>query len=316
MFDLRPAVYVIGLLVAALGGAMGVPMMIDLYDGNGHGSVFALSAVLTMVCGASLALATANSATSGLTIQQTFFLTTGVWVILPIFGALPFILGATGARPVDAYFEAMSGLTTTGATAFSGLENLPRGLNLWRAMSQWFGGIGIVVVAMAFLPVMRVGGMQFFRSEAFDTFGKVLPRAAEIASRISVIYIILTFVCFVSYRLVGMDTYRAAFHALTTMSTGGFSDSDASFAAFKGLPEYVCTFFMLCSALPYVRYVQLIDGSARPLFDDSQIRAFFGTLLAVVAAMVVYRIWQSSIGGERAFREAAFNIVSIMTGTG
>jgi trk system potassium uptake protein TrkH len=141
-----------------------------------------------------LTLSCANAVTAGLSIQQTFLLTTGVWLVLPIFGALPFVFGAieadgSGARFVDAFFEAMSGLTTTGSTAFTGLDALPVGINLWRGLLQWFGGIGIIVVAMVFLPELRVGGMQIFRSEAFDTMGKILPRATEIAARISVIYL-------------------------------------------------------------------------------------------------------------------------------
>jgi hypothetical protein len=172
--------------------------------------------------------ACANGVTAGLSIQQTFLLTTGVWLVLPIFGALPFVFGAieadgSGARFVDAFFEAMSGLTTTGSTVFTGLDGLPVGINLWRGLLQWFGGIGIIVVAMVFLPELRVGGMQIFRSEAFDTMGKILPRATEIAARISVIYLALTVVCGLTYGALGMPAFDALMHALTTISTGGFS---------------------------------------------------------------------------------------------
>lgn len=199
MLDLRPVGYVIGLLIAVLGGAtMLVPPMggVDLVFGRPDWIVFLQSAVVTMLVGGSIALATSNvvGGQGGLTLQQTFILTTGVWVALPLFGAIPFILGQVDARGgVDAIFEAMSGLTTTGATVFSGLDAMPEGgVLLWRSMLQWFGGIGIIVVAMVFLPELRIGGMQIFRSEAFDTMGKVLPRAAEIAGRITWIYIALT----------------------------------------------------------------------------------------------------------------------------
>ena len=142
-----------------------------------------------MLTGGLISLACANAVTGRMHIQQIFLLTTAVWAVLPLFGAIPFIQGATDASFTDAYFEAMSGLTTTGSTVFSGLDALPEGLLLWRSMLQWFGGIGIIVVAMVFLPELRVGGMQIFRSEGFDTDGKVLPRAAEIASRISIVYL-------------------------------------------------------------------------------------------------------------------------------
>ena len=192
MFDLRPVGYVIGLLVTMLGFAMLLPLVVDLGEGMGHWPAFAESAMITILVGGILSLSCANAVRQGLTIQQTFILTTGVWLMLPIFGALPFVFGATEARYVDAFFEAMSGLTTTGSTVFYGLETLPKGLLLWRGILQWLGGIGIIVVAMVFLPELRVGGMQIFRSEGFDTLGKILPRATEIASRISVIYVGLT----------------------------------------------------------------------------------------------------------------------------
>ncbi|BDY16434.1 hypothetical protein Sulfitobl28_24040 [Sulfitobacter pontiacus] len=167
MLDLRPVGYVIGLLVSVLGIAMIVPMLVDIAEGRGHWPVFVEAGLITMLGGSMIALACANGVKEGLTIQQTFLLTTAVWLMLPLFGALPFMLGATEARFVDAVFEAMSGMTTTGSTVFSGLDDLPKGLLLWRAILQWLGGIGIIVVAMVFLPELRVGGMQIFKSEAF-----------------------------------------------------------------------------------------------------------------------------------------------------
>src|SRR6056297_375917 len=221
MIDLRPVGYVIGLLVLALGLTMVLPMLVDIAEARGHWPVFAESAVITMLIGGLVALACRNGVREGLTIQQTFLVTTSVWVALPLFGALPFILGATEARVVDAVFEAMSGLTTTGSTVFSGLETLPRGLLLWRGLMQWLGGIGIIVVAMVFLPELRVGGMQIFRTEAFDTMGKILPRASSIASQISLIYFGLTLACMIAYMIFGMGVFDALVHAMTTVATGG-----------------------------------------------------------------------------------------------
>ena len=152
MLDLRPVGYVIGLLVAVLGAAMVLPMLVDLAEGREHWPVFLQAALFTVLCGGLVALTCSNGVHEGLTIQQTFLLTTGVWVALPLFGAIPFVLGETDARFVDAFFEAMSGLTTTGSTVFTGLETLPKGLLLWRGILQWLGGIGIIVVAMVFLP--------------------------------------------------------------------------------------------------------------------------------------------------------------------
>jgi trk system potassium uptake protein TrkH len=316
MFDLRPVGYVIGLLLAVLGATMAFPLAVDLFDGNGHWPAFLQAMVLTAVAGGLLALASANGVEEGLTIQQTFVLTTGVWLALPVFAALPFVFGATEARYVDAFFEAMSGLTTTGSTVFSGLDDLPRGLLLWRSMLQWFGGIGIIVVAMVFLPELRVGGMQIFRSEAFDTMGKILPRAAQIAARISAIYIGLTLACAGAYAIVGMGLFDAVNHAFTTLSTGGFSTRDASFGAYQGVAEYVAAVFMVLASLPFVRFVQMLGGQARPLFADSQVRAFMGAITVLVLVVAAYRVIVNLDNPEHAFREAIFNVTSIMSGTG
>lgn len=316
MLDLRPVGYVIGLLVLCLGATMLLPLMVDIAEGREHWPVFMESMILTMLTGGLIALACRNGVKSRLTLQQIFLLTTGVWVALPIFGALPFVLGETQARAVDALFEAMSGLTTTGSTVFVGLDSLPKGLLLWRGLLQWLGGVGIIVVAMVFLPELRVGGMQLFRSEAFDTGGKILPRAGAIASQISVIYLGLTLACIVTYIVLGMNTFDATVHALTTVSTGGFANYDASFGVFSGLPEYAAAFFMILAALPFVRYVQLLNGSAKPLMRDSQVHAFLLVIavLVVVTALVLTSIFPHH--WERAVREALFNIVSIMSGTG
>jgi len=306
----------VGLLVAVLGLAMIIPILVDLAEGRGQWWVFVESALITTLGGGMIALASANGVREGLTIQQTFMLTTGVWLMLPLFGALPFVLGATDASVTDAMFEAMSGLTTTGATVLTGLEDLPKGLLIWRGILQWLGGIGIVVVAMVFLPELRVGGMQIFKSESFDTFGKILPRAGQIATQISVIYLWLTLACMLSYLALGMSTFDATVHALTTVSTGGFSNYDASFSTFSGPAEYVAAIFMILAALPFVRYVQLINGNPVALHRDPQVRGFFMTLTFLV--VIVFFVLRSgtTYESERILREAIFNITSIISGTG
>ena len=316
MLDLRPVFYVIGLLVAVLGVAMVLPLLVDLAEGRQHWPAFLMSGVVTVLIGGFTALSSRNGLRAGLNIQQTFLLTTGVWLALPIFGALPFMLGATEARFVDAFFEAMSGLTTTGSTVFSDLQDLPKGLLLWRGILQWLGGIGIIVVAMVFLPELRVGGMQIFRSEGFDTFGKILPRATEIASRISVIYLALTLICALAYLASGMSVFDASVHAMTTIATGGFANYDASFGAFGPATEYAATLFMLLAALPFVRFVQLSAGTARPLLQDSQIRTFMGTALVIVCLVASWNLVRQDGSGEEAIRKALFNAVSLLTGTG
>jgi len=316
MIDLRPVGFVIGYLVVALGLAMLFPFFADWIEGREDISTFAISSIITTLSGATLILACEDRRSPGLTLQQTFLLTSSVWVILPIFGALPFIIGAPGAGFTDAFFEAMSALTTTGSTVFTELEMLPAGTLLWRGLMQWMGGIGIIVVAMVFLPTLRVGGMQIFRSEAFDTMGKILPRAAEIARSIAVIYLVLTLACMLCYSWTGLAFFDALVHSMTTVATGGMANTDASFGAYKGATEYVATVFMLLASLPFVRYVQLVAGTAQPLVRDSQVRAFFGMIAMVVVVLTIWQVWVLDRGVEVSLREALFNAASITTGTG
>ncbi len=315
MIDIRPVINVIGILVALLGLTMAFPMAVDILRDNDHWVIFLRSGVITIVLGGLMYFLTPSAGEKGLSLQQTFLLTTGVWVALPVFGAIPFVAGATDASFTDAFFEAMSGLTTTGATVFSGLDDLPEGLLFWRAILQWLGGIGIIVVAMVFLPELRVGGMQIFRSEGFDTFGKILPRATEIASRVAWLYVGLTAACATLYLATGMNTFDAVSHAMSTVATGGFSTRDASFAAFSPGAEYVGAVFMCLAALPFVRYVQLLDGKPGPLFRDSQVTAFLLIVFFSVAALSMW-LWSLQVDWEAGFRKALFNAVSIITGTG
>jgi trk system potassium uptake protein TrkH len=314
--DVRPVGYVIGLLVAVLGAAMLVPLLVDFAEGRGQWPVFLQSAVITILGGTAIALACASGVREGLTIQQTFLLTSSVWVALPLFGAIPFILGDTDARVVDAVFEAMSGLTTTGGTVFTGLDTMPKGLLIWRAILQWLGGIGIIVVAMVFLPELRVGGMQIFRSESFDTLGKILPRAGQIATQISGLYVAFTLICALVYLALGMSVFDATAHAMTTISTGGFANYDASFGVFKGPIEYAAGIFIVLAALPFVRYVQLINGNPLALHRDPQVRGFVMTIAVLVSLLLLLLEEGVHLDHEEALREAFFNVTSIISGTG
>lgn len=316
MIDLRPVAYVIGLLLACFGVAMLVPMAVDLWVGNANWIAFAEAAAITFLAGTTLTLACANADRSRLSLQQTFLLTTGVWVALPVFAALPFALGEVDASYTDAFFEAMSGLTTTGSTVLSGLEDTAEGTLLWRGLLQWFGGIGIIVVAMVFLPELRIGGMQIFRSEGFDTAGKILPRAREIATSIAGVYLLITLTCGVCYLLAGKGGFDAVVHAMTTVATGGFANSDASFGDFGAGVQYVAIAFMILAALPFVRFVQMISGTARPLVQDRQVHAFLLIALALVLLIAGLRWLAEGRLDEASLRAALFNAVSLLTGTG
>ncbi|THD82265.1 TrkH family potassium uptake protein [Aliigemmobacter aestuarii] len=316
MIDLRPVGYIIGLLLVALGALMLFPMALDQFSGDPNWRAMLEAAIITATSGGVLALACANATVRGLTLQQSFILTTGVWVALPAFGALPLILGAPGLDPVDALFESVSGMTTTGTTVIAGLDGLPRGANLWRGMLQWLGGLGIVIVAMIFLPVMKVGGMQFFRSEGFDTLGKILPRALDISTALIQIYLALTVACAVTFFALGMNGFDAVMHALTTVSTGGFSSYDRSFGAFVGAPEYAAVVFMILASLPFIRFVQVMQGQYAPLWRDPQVRAYLRWTAYATLAVALYELVHIGGSVEPVLRESLFNVVSTFSGTG
>src|SRR6056297_2557940 len=316
MFDVRPVGYLVGLMVTAMGATLALPLLVDIAEGRGHWPVFAESMIVTCMIGALVALACRNSVGKGLTIQQAFLLTTLVWVMLPLFGALPFMLGETDLHFIDAFFEAMSGVTTTGTTVIAGLDVLPKGLLLWRGILQWLGGLGIVIVALGFLPEMRVGGMQFFRSEGFDTFGKALPRTIDISKGVLNVYLGLTLICTLTYLVLGMGAFEATVHALTTVSTGGFSSKDASFAAFPGAPQYACVIFMILATLPFVRMMQGVQGHVRPILHDTQVQTYLRWIFYAVALVLAYDFAVNGRFDEESLRLRLFNVVSIFSGTG
>ncbi|MET4100661.1 trk system potassium uptake protein TrkH [Roseovarius sp. MBR-78] len=316
MFDMRPVGYLVGLMVLAMSGTMLLPLLVDLAEGREHWTVFAESMIVTGLIGGLVALSCRNAIGQGLSIQQAFLLTTTVWVVLPLFGALPFMLGETGLGLVDALFESMSGMTTTGSTVIAGLDGLPKGLLLWRSILQWLGGLGIVIVALVFLPEMRVGGMQFFRSEGFDTLGKALPRTIDISKGVLNVYLVVTLACTFAYLALGMGVFDATAHALTTVATGGFSTRDASFGAYSAGLQYACILFMILSTLPFVRLMQGMQGQMRPLWQDSQVRTYLRWIGYASILIVGYEVAVTGYIDEEGLRARLFNMVSIFSGTG
>lgn len=316
MIDIRPVAYVIGRILIVLAILMLAPALVDLRDGLINGVRFFESALATGFVGLCVVGSTQNAVRGNLSVKQAYLLTTGIWVLVPAFGALPFYLGEPHLQYSDAYFEAVSGITTTGSTVIFGLDDLPAGMNLWRGMLNWLGGLGIAFIAMIFLPLMRVGGMQFFRTEGFDTFGKELPRAADLAIELARIYTLLTVVCILSYGLIGMTALDAIVNGAATIATGGFSPSDISFEKYSGAGEYLGAVFMILGSLPYVRYVQMIKGEARPLWRDEQARGYLRMLFVAIAMVTVWQVNHTGMAWEPAFRQSLFNLTSIMSGTG
>lgn len=316
MPDLRPVAHIIGLMLAALALFMLIPAAFELWTGRGEPLVFVIAAAVTALSGALTALATRNALGQTLTIRQSFLLTTLTWVVLPAFGGLPLVLKTDPLPWLDAYFEAVSGMTTAGTTVIPDIEGLSDGQKLWRSILQWLGGLGIVIVALIFLPVMKVGGMQHFRSEGFDTMGKILPRVADLSLMLLQIYAALTIMSMLGYLLAGMGPFDAVNHGLTTIATGGFSTRDASLGAFGPATHYVAALFMWLAGLPFIRYVQLVNGDVRPLWQDVQVRAYFRWTLYAVAAIIAYRLLQGEALAEETFRLTLINTISVFSGTG
>lgn len=316
MVDLRPIANVIGNLLIFLAAMMMVPASVDFFADLPNAADFLESALLTGGFGLALRLSTANADLSKLNTRQAYLLTVQVWVGLPLFASLPFMLGAPELGFTDAYFEAVSGITTTGSTVIVGLDELPPGMNLWRGILNWIGGLGIAFIAMIFLPVMRVGGMQFFRTEGFDTLGKALPRATDIALALLAVYAGLTLLCVLVYLGLGMTWLDAVVNGAATIATGGFSPSDASFGKYPGAAEYAGAVFMLLGSFPYILYARMASGHRGAVLWDAQVGALLRWTLYAVGSVALWRVLNSNMGPEQAFRESLFNIVSIITGTG
>jgi trk system potassium uptake protein TrkH len=283
LIDYRAILFICGLLMSTLAVAMLLPAITDAAVGNPDWQVFTASAAVTLFLGVSLIL-TNRSRGGALTLRQAFVLTTLAWVVIPAFAALPFVFSELELTYTNAFFEAMSGLTTTGSTVIVGLDYAPPGILLWRALLQWLGGIGIIVMAVAVLPMLQVGGMQLFR---------------------------------MAYWLAGMTGFEAVAHAMTTIATGGFSTSDASIGYF-GNPtiDGIAIVFMVVGSMPFVLYLRAVRGDLSALLRDSQVRWFLAIVAVAITALATYHGWRNAVPPVEAIRYTAFNAISIMTGTG
>ena len=314
--DLRPVLFVVGILLITLALAMALPAIADGVTANPHWRVFLAASVFTLFIGTCLVLAN-RARNPRLTVRQAFVLTTVSWVVVAAFAALPFVFSDLELSYTDAYFEAMSGLTTTGSTVIVGLDEAPPGILLWRALLQWLGGIGIIVTAIAILPMLRVGGMQLFHTESSDSSEKVLPRAAQLAGAIGMVYLGLTISNGIAYWAAGMTPFEAVCHSMTTIATGGFSTSDDSFGHFRSdAIEGIATVYMVLGSLPFVLYLQAARGGWGALARDTQVHWFFGLLLFAMLSLAGWQMAANDAAVTDAFREAAFNGISILTGTG
>lgn len=313
--NLRAILYIIGAFQLGLGAAMLIPAAVDAADGDPDWAVFLASALVAGFVGAMLVFANRGQRIR-LNIREAFLLTTLTWTTIAAVAALPLIFSRTGLSYTDAYFEVVSGLTTTGSTVIVGLEKQPLGILLWRSMLQGMGGAGIIVMAMAVLPFLRVGGMGLFRTESSDRSEKVMPRPAQVATGTFVVYVALIVVCALAYHLAGMSVFDAITHAMPTLATGGFSNYDTSFAYFKSPAiEWVGIVFMTLGSLPFVMYIRLSRGEVGAI-RNSQVRDLVLFLTVVSVGMGAWHSTVNDVPLGAAIRDSTFSVVTVVSTTG
>ena len=294
---------------------MMVPYAIQLIFEENSNSFFS-SSLITIVIGI-LTILTSLKKENQLNLQQAFLFSTLAWFSIALFGSLPFLFSNLKLSFSEAFFESMSGITTTGSTVISDLDNSPKSILLWRSIMQWLGGIGIIVMATTVMPLLKVGGMQVFKTDSSGT-EKILPKTIEVAFTITSIYTILTSACAFSYWLQGMDIFDSVAHSLTTLATGGFSTHNESIGYFNspGI-EFTSTIFIILGSLPFIAYLKFIKGNRKIFFQDVQVKGFLYLLFISILVMFVYLFLNNS---ENSFvdnlRISSFNVISILSGTG
>lgn len=315
MINLRPILQINGLLLAVLAATMLLPAGIGYFLKNPDWKIFMFSAFITAFVGSGLFI-TNRGYRGEMSLRQAFLFTTSSWLLLPVFAALPLYYSDFGLTFADSYFEAVSALTTTGSTVIVGLDTATPELLLWRAILQCLGGIGIVVFAIAVLPMLRIGGMQLFKTESSER-EKFLPRAGQVAKAITGTYFVLAFFCVIALWLAGMNGFDALCHSFAAISTGGFSNYDQSIGYFKNPTiEYVLTFFMIAGGIPFILFFQAMRGHPEDLLNNSQVRAFLGFIAICTFVMTAWLAIVHSMEWEESFRLSIFNLTSIVTTTG
>lgn len=314
---LGPTLLILGAILNILALFMLVPLALSIAYNSDNQIAFFSSAAITSLAGIGFLLVGKKSRLDFMQPRQVFLITTVAWTGVSLFSALPFILIDHPLTLADAVFEAVSGVTSTGSSVMSGLDSLPKDILLWRSMLNWIGGVGIIGMAIAVLPFLRVGGMRLFKTESSDWSDKAMPRAQSLMAMIIYCYLLLSLICCLAFWLAGMDFFNAVNHAMTTVSTGGFSTSDSSFAQFDSLLiHWIAIVFMLAGAFPFVLFVRLLVNKKFLIFRDTQVRG----LLWIVAVTTIVLTAQLIITGQmepfQALTMACFNLVSVITTTG
>ena len=313
MSNYKTVFFSLGILQIILGVSMFIPIIVQFFYAEIDSSFFG-SSIVTIIFGTLFFLSNLDH-DKKLNLQQAFLLTALSWISIAIFGSLPFVFSSIELSITDSFFESMSGITTTGSTIISDLENAPKGLLLWRAILQWLGGIGIIVMAITLMPIMNVGGMQLFKISSNDSSEKILPKSKEIALRLIYIYSGLTGLCAITYWIFGMGKFDSLIHSMTTIATGGFSNYNESIGYFNSLPiEVSSMFFIILGSIPFIAYIKFISGNKKIFLNDIQIKTFLKIIIFTVIILSIYLLFSNH--ENFSLRSIFFNTISILSGTG
>ena len=313
MSNYKTVFFTLGILQIILGVSMFIPIIVQFFYSEIDSSFFG-SSIVTIIFGTLFFLSNLDH-DKKLNLQQAFLLTALSWISIAIFGSLPFVFSSIELSITDSFFESMSGITTTGSTIISDLENTRKGLLLWRAILQWLGGIGIIVMAITLMPIMNVGGMQLFKISSNDSSEKILPKSKEIALRLIYIYSGLTGLCAITYWIFGMSKFDSLTHSMTTIATGGFSNYNESIGYFNSLPiEISSMFFIILGSIPFIAYIKFISGNKKIFLNDIQIKTFLKIIIFTVIILSIYLLFSNQ--ENFSLRSIFFNTISILSGTG
>ena len=315
MSNYKTVFFTLGVLQIILGLSMIIPI-ITQFIFNELDAGFIGSGIVCIIFGILFFLSNLDH-NKKLNLQQAFLLTSLSWITIAIFGSLPFVFSSLNLSFTDAFFESMSGITTTGSTIITNLDSTPKAILLWRALLQWLGGIGIIVMAITLMPIMNVGGMQLFKISASHNAEKIFPKSKEISLKLITIYLSLTIICSIFYNIFGMNFFDSVTHSMTTIATGGFSNYNESIGYFDStLIEFTSIIFIFLGSLPFIAYIKFLNGDKKIFFTDSQIRLFFKITLISIFILIFYLILKNGNLDETNIISLSFNVISILTGTG
>jgi trk system potassium uptake protein TrkH len=312
---IRPIIYVCGILGLIMTALMLCVSAAAWIWRDPELPIFLTSAAVMATLGTAM-VALCRGSQFSLVSRQLYLLTSASWLMMSLGGALPLFLSHHDVAFTDAWFEAVSGITTTGSTVFSGLELLPPSLLLWRSILQWLGGLGVIGMAVSILPFLRVGGMRLFHTESSDWSDKSMPRIQTLARALLVTYLTITAACTLSYWLAGMSGFDAVNHAMTTVSTGGFATDDRSMGRFDSTVLWIATSFMLLGAVPFTMIIGFARRPRLATLNNQQVIGLLGIVAAVTALLSLYLVIQGSHTPFEALTHSSFNLVSVITTTG